>query len=103
MSVIVITVDCDEKYQSGLVWESRFFLEEKWPTDNPWDGAGHIGPLLKERGKGRTASCFTSAIQETRVTLRALIGPPAYRLRSANVIRSPKPKSIALPATHSAA
>ena len=35
----------------------------------------HRGPLLKEREKGHTPSCFTSTIQETRVTLPALIGP----------------------------
>jgi hypothetical protein len=33
------------------------------------------GPLLKEREKGRTLSCFSSTIQETRVTLPELIGP----------------------------
>src|ERR1700675_429101 len=33
------------------------------------------GPLLKEREKGRTPSCFAPTIQETRVTLPALIGP----------------------------
>jgi hypothetical protein len=32
-------------------------------------------PFLKEREKGRTTSSFTSTIQETRVTLPALIGP----------------------------
>src|ERR1700694_2119633 len=35
----------------------------------------HRGPLLKKREKGRTPSCFTSTIQETRATLPALIGP----------------------------
>ncbi len=36
---------------------------------------GHPAGFLKEREKGRTPSCFTSTIQETRVTLPALIGP----------------------------
>jgi len=31
--------------------------------------------FLKEREKGRTPSCFTSTIQETRATLPALTGP----------------------------
>jgi len=39
----------------------------------------HHGRLLKEREKGRTPSCFTSTIQETRVTVPALIGPTRHQ------------------------
>src|SRR5216684_9066215 len=42
----------------------------------------HRRPLLKEREKGCTPSCFTSTIQETRVTLPALIGPTRSRVYS---------------------
>src|ERR1700674_5491359 len=45
----------------------------------------HRRPLLKEREKGRTPSCFTSTIQATRVTLPALIGPT--RRRSVHGVR----------------
>jgi hypothetical protein len=60
--------------------KSRFFLwRSGLRTTRNWDGGGHIaGPFSKEREKGRTPSCFTSTIQETRVTLPALNGahPP---------------------------
>ena len=65
-----------------LSGESRFFLEEAaygQPVTVGW-WRPHRGPLRKEREKGRTPSCFTSAIQETRVTLPALIGPTRRRL-----------------------
>ena len=60
-----------------LSGESRFLFGEaaygQTVTVGWW--RPHRGPLLKEREKGRTPSCFTSTIQETRVTLPALIGP----------------------------
>src|SRR6266404_4077357 len=37
--------------------------------------------FLEKREKGRTRSCFTSTIQEIRVTLAALIGPTRHRKR----------------------
>jgi hypothetical protein len=79
--VRVVTGRCDEKCQSGRVWGNPAFSFGEAAYGQPvtvgwW--RPHRGPLLKEREKGRTPSCFTSTIQETRVTLPALNGahPP---------------------------
>ena len=80
-----------------LSGESRFFLWRsglRTTRNRGMVAATSRAPLrlslragfLKEREKGRTPSCFTSTIQETRVTLPALIGPTGRKMSAQELI-----------------
>jgi len=80
MSMTAVTVECDEKSVADKAATGALSPAAQSEVE---PCRLLLGPLrlslragfLEEREKGRIPSYFTSTIQETRVTLPALIGP----------------------------